>query len=73
MHDMHMGEHMKLLTIPQVAAMLGLSVKSMYQREFRERLGLPEVRFGANVRFMEHDLEQFVQRHRQPVEGQTRD
>jgi predicted DNA-binding transcriptional regulator AlpA len=60
---------MRLLTIPEVAAFLGLSEKSLYQKQTRARLGLPEIKIGASVRFLEHDMEQFVLRHRQPVQA----
>jgi len=53
-----------LLTIPQVAAMLGLGRTKVY--ELIDREGLPVIRFGRAVRVSSVSLEQWlVQREEQ--------
>ncbi len=60
---------MRLLKLTEVAERLGLSPVSLQNGAYRQRIGLPITRIGNAVRVAEIDLEQFVLRHRQPVQA----
>lgn len=59
-----MNEQSKLLTIPEVAARLGLGRSKIYDHLGKD---LPVVRFGRSVRVTEADLRSFIDRNRQPT------
>lgn len=61
---------MKLLTLRETAAILGLSPTSLANVHYRQRLGLPIVKIGAAVRIIEQDLTHWITRHREPVQVQ---
>lgn len=58
----------RLLTSKQVAEMLGLTVKAIYMKVYRNEL--PHVKFGtgnASLRFDEAEIQSWIDAHRKGV------
>jgi excisionase family DNA binding protein len=58
----------KLLTVDEAAQLLGVRPQTLYLWVAQKRIAHRKI--GRLVRFRECDLEEFVNQHRQPVEGE---
>ena len=57
---------MRLLTIEEAAHRLGdISPRSLSDKRYRARIGLPAVKVGRRVGFREDDVEKLMQRGRE--------
>ena len=54
-----------LLSIDEVADYLGISPRTLMDRNYRNRIGLAGVRIGRRIRFAEEDLFKFIKRSRE--------
>jgi len=59
----------KLLTPQEAAAFLGLSVATLNTWRCTKRYNLPFVKIGGSVRYMEADLQKFVERRTVRIKG----
>lgn len=55
----------RIITPREAAEVLGLSVATIYTREWRRRHGLVSVKIGSSLRFRERDLADFIKRCRE--------
>lgn len=56
---------MKRLTAEEAAAQLGVSKRSLSDKRYRLRIGLPAVRIGRRIGFEERDVERIITRGRE--------
>jgi hypothetical protein len=56
---------MRLLTLEEAATRLCLSPRSLCDRRYRGRLGLPAVKVGRRLAFDESDVEKVIARGRE--------
>jgi predicted DNA-binding transcriptional regulator AlpA len=61
---------MRIISLEETARRLGLSPRSLTDKRFRARLGLPGVKVGRRLGFEEDDIEAVITRGREklPVE-----
>lgn len=62
---------MRLLTPEEAAHRLGISLRSLLDKRYRFRIGLPATKIGRRVGFSENDIEKLISRGREklPVRG----
>jgi len=58
---------MKLLTADETASRLGISPRSLLDKRYRLRIGLPAVKVGRRVGFSELDVERLITRGREKL------
>ena len=58
---------MRVITIEETAQRLGLSPRSLADKRFRVRIGLPGVKLGRRLGFDERDVEQLILRGREKI------
>lgn len=62
----------KTLSIDEAAKLLSISPRSLADRRYRLRLGLPARKIGRRVVFIEGDLLRILERGREPLPGEGR-
>lgn len=63
---------MRLLSVEQAAARLGVSPRSLMDKRYRARLGLSAVKIGNKVGFEESDIDRLIERGREHLPGEGR-
>jgi len=64
---------MRILTVDEAARQLGLSPRSLLDKRFRTRTGLPAVKLGRRrIGFDERDIERLIERGRERLPGDER-
>jgi hypothetical protein len=58
---------MKLLTPDETATRLGISPRSLLDKRYRLRIGLPAVKVGRRLGFAEIDVERLITRGREKL------
>jgi hypothetical protein len=61
----------KTLTADEVAKVLDMKRRSVIDKRVRRRLGLPIVKCGKRVLFLEEDVERVLRRYREKSMGGT--
>jgi hypothetical protein len=63
---------MKLISVKDTAAILCVAPKSLMDKRFRARIGLPATHIGRRVGFAEADVEQILRRGREDMDAADR-
>lgn len=63
---------MRLLSVEEAAQRLGVSPRSLADKRFRARLGLPGVKISRRVGFAEGDIERLIREGREHLPGVQR-
>ena len=58
---------MKLLTADEAATRLGISPRSLLDKRYRLRIGLPATKIGRRVGFAENDVDRLITRGREKL------
>jgi hypothetical protein len=58
---------MRLLTLEDTAQRLGVSPRSLADKRYRARIGLPGTKVGRRIAFNEGDVAQLIERCREPL------
>ena len=58
---------MRLLTPEEAAQRLGLSPRSLCDKRYRFRIGLPATKIGRRIGFAESDVEKLINRGREKL------
>ena len=58
---------MPILPKEEASQRLGVAVRSLEDKRYRARIGLPAVRIGRRIGFDERDIEQLIVRGREPL------
>lgn len=61
----------RALTPDQAALRLGFHAETLKDPEFRRRVGLPAVRIGRSLRFLESDVLRIIEKGRECFPGTT--
>jgi len=58
---------MRLLTLEDTAQRLGVSPRSLADKRYRARIGLPGTKIGRRITFNEADVTKLIDRCREPL------
>jgi hypothetical protein len=59
----------RLLSVKETCDLLGVKQTSLRTPSYRQRIGLPVIRVGYQLRFAEDDISAFIARNREQLGG----
>ncbi len=63
----------RIIPVDEAAQRLGISPRSLFDKRFRTRTGLPAVKIGLRrIGFDERDIERIIERGRESLPGEGR-
>ena len=60
-------DHQKLLSVEEACAILGVSFRSLIDKRYRERIGLPCIKIGRRILFDPSEVEQIITKNREQL------
>ena len=59
--------HRKLLSAEEACAILGVSLRSLVDKRYRRRIGLPCIKIGRRIMFDSSEVEKLIQKNREQL------